>query len=125
MQNESTWVPSNREWWVGIVNNSSIKDREENLRIGDLHRVDRENIVGENDQVGQLAGLNRSFDFFFEAGVCRTYRVSPDGFDYSNLLLWNPTIRMLAIECPAGDGGVDAHDRRHWRDIPIRPEGER
>src|SRR5689334_5927875 len=111
--------------WVLSENNSSIENGEKNFGVCYLHGIDRENIIGKDDQVGELAWLDRSFDFFFEAGVGRAHGIRTYCFGDSDLLLWNPTAGMLAVERAAGDRGVDAHQRRHWRDVPIGPEGER
>ena len=52
-----------------FVYDLSVHYRGKNSCIGDLHRIDRKDIVGNNYDVGKLARLERAFYVFLEFGV--------------------------------------------------------
>src|SRR5579884_1116962 len=79
---------------IPIIDDAPVEDRQINTGIGNLHWIDTQDVVREHDQVGQLAGLNRSLDTVIEAGVRRPHGVGANRLGDGDLLFRNPPAQV-------------------------------
>src|SRR6267378_1545154 len=88
-------------------NDFSSHDRLQDLYLTNLRGFDGENILAEQDHIGELAGRDRSFLFVLKFRVGRTHGVGLDRLRYAHLLLWKPAARSLTVQSSASDSRVD------------------
>ena len=65
-------------------------------------------ILGQHDQISQLANFKRAFVLLGKLGVSSRRGVSSDSFFDCDLLFGHPTARVLTVECLARDCSVDS-----------------
>ena len=82
-------------------------------------------VFRENCKVGELARSDGSFDVVLALGIGRTNGVGVDSLRDRYLLFGNPTVGVLAVECAARGGRIDAGKRIDGGDKPVRAEGQR
>src|SRR5216684_1740283 len=90
-----------------LENHFSSHDGRKHLYLTNLGGFDREEVVAEQDHVGELAGCDGSFLFVLKFGVGRTHGVGFDRLRYGQLLLGKPAARSLAVQSSASDRSVD------------------
>src|SRR5438552_13323275 len=93
--------------------------RLEHLHISNFGGVDLQDVVAQDNQIGQLAGGDGTFLFLLEFRVGGAHGVGLDGLGDGEFLFGEPAIGIFAVERGAGDGGVDPEHGIERRDIPV------
>src|SRR3954469_25266495 len=106
---------------VSVVYDVPIEDGDIDLCVANLRWRDRQDVLREHDNVGQLSRLERSLDALFETGVGRSKGECAHSFGDRDLLFGYPSLGVLPVQRAAGYGSVDADNRIHGRNVPVRP----
>src|SRR5574341_430329 len=105
--------------WLGLAfeNDLPTKNCHYHLGLGNLHRLDLEDVAIQNDKVGQFTGGNAAQFCLSATDQGRSHSESPDCFSHAQTLMWIPATRGRSITHLAGDGSMDAPQRvgvSHW-----------
>src|ERR1700674_1543317 len=87
-------------------------------------RIDVENILRKDDQVGKLADLERAFRFFAAAGKRRSERVTLNRLRHGQSLLGDKTRFRFTFRRLASHSGLNPFPRIESDDGPIAAEGQ-
>src|SRR3954468_17750517 len=92
------------------------------LHVLDSFLLDGEDVITQDDHVCQLAGGDASLLFLLKFSVGRSCGIGLYRLSYGELLLREPSVRMLAVQRGARDGGVNTLHRRKRGHEPIGAE---
>src|SRR5258708_8217407 len=87
-------------------------------------RIDVEDILRKDDQVGELANLERAFRFFAPAGKRRSERITINYLRHGQSLLGDKTCHGLTLGRLASHRGLNPFPRIESNDGPIAAESE-
>src|SRR5262249_20823935 len=96
-----------RKQSLGFVDDLAVHEGEEDVGLIDFGRRDLVDVAVEENDVGEFAWNERSFDIFRELGVGGANGEGADGFIEGDLLLGKPAVGMLAIERLASHSGFE------------------
>src|SRR2546423_734821 len=110
---------------AAVVHDSSANDGVLNLCVTNSLRTYFRQISIDDDDVRELAGSERALFHFVESGVSRADSVGSQSLVEADLLLGDPTARMLLVEGSPRHRGVDSLESSRRRYRPVAAEREK
>jgi len=93
---------------LSLVDHFAVEDGDVDFGFLDGFGCNGENVVGEDNQVRELAWFDRSLDRFLMFGERRSHSVGMDSLRNADALLRRPAVWIFAIERAAQSGRRDS-----------------
>src|SRR3954447_7731749 len=103
---------------------SSANNRHLHSRVANSCGSNAGYISIENDEIGEFSALDRAFACFLKRCIRAIDRVCAQRFLDFDLLIRNPSVRILVIESSPSDCSINPIERSGRSDEPVAPKCE-
>src|ERR1700761_1879577 len=107
---------------IALIDDTTADDRGCHLRVRNLVRIDIENILRKDNDVGQFARFDRAFCFLASTGKRCTERIAVHRISDAEALRWHEASFRLAFRRLTSDRSLYTFPRIQSNDRPVAAE---
>jgi hypothetical protein len=107
-----------------LIDYTPANNSRQDFGFANAMRVDFEDIVGDDDEIGKLSGFDRTFRLFTPSGVSSTKCIAANRLLNSQALFWNKTSLGFTFGGLPRDRSLNTLPRIQRHNRPIAAESE-